>query len=193
VVSVGRLDPLKDAHTMLRVAAETVGLMPGVQFLHFGPVPRGEEVYGRSCVTLHEQLGLGDRFRFMGPTTDPKGVVRDADVVLITSISEGLPVAILEAMGQARPVVATRVGGVAEVVRGCGVVCPPGDDHALAMAVVLLLRHPDLAWRLGRRGHRRLGRLFGEAACIDGYRELLHAMVGRPPLQPATTGLERTA
>ena len=52
----------------------------------------------------------------------------------------------------------------------------PGDDHALAMAVVMLLRNPDLAWRLGRRGHGRLGRIFNERACVEGYRELLHTM-----------------
>lgn len=178
VVSVGRLDPLKDTHTMLRVAAQTTAHLRGARFLHYGPVPRGEEIYGRSCHALHEQLGLGDRFRFMGPTADPTGVVRASDVVLMTSISEGLPIAILEAMGQARPVVSTGVGGVPEVVRGCGLVCAPGDDHALSTAVVMLLRNPDLAWRLGRRGHQRLGRLFNESACVDGYRDLLSALTG---------------
>ncbi|HWI72475.1 MAG TPA: DUF3492 domain-containing protein [Baekduia sp.] len=184
VVSVGRLDPLKDAHTMLRVAAQTTAHLRGARFLHYGPVPRGEEIYSRSCLALHARLGLGDRFRFMGPTADPTGVVRASDVVLMTSISEGLPIAILEAMGQARPVVSTGVGGVPEVVRGCGLVCAPGDDHALATAVVLLLRNPDLAWRLGRRGHRRLGRLFNETACVNGYRELLGALTGSVAGEP---------
>jgi polysaccharide biosynthesis protein PelF len=177
VVSVGRIDPLKDIHTMLRVAAEALRSVPDARILHYGPVTAGEEHYGRSCVTLHERLGLRDRFRFMGPTTDPNDAMRSADVVLMTSISEGLPMAILEAMGQGRPIVSTGVGGVPEVVHGCGVVCPPGDDHALATAVVMLLRNPDLAWRLGQRGHRRLGRLFNESACIEGYRELLHSAV----------------
>jgi hypothetical protein len=44
----------------------------------------------------------------------------------------------------------------------------------------MLLRDPELAWRLGRRGHRRLGRLFNESACIDGYRELLGTLTGHP-------------
>jgi glycosyltransferase involved in cell wall biosynthesis len=180
IVSVGRIDPLKDVHTMLRVAAETLRYMPSARFVHYGPVTSGEEAYGRSCVALHERLGLGDRFRFMGPTTDPNGVVRAADLVLMTSISEGLPLSVLEAMGQARPVVATGVGGVPEVIRGCGAVCPPGDDHELAMAVVVLLRNPDLAWRLGKRGHSRLGRIFNESACIEGYRELLQTVAGSP-------------
>jgi len=176
VVSVGRIDPLKDIHTLLRVAAETVRLVPDARFEHYGSVSPGEEAYGRSCHALHARLGLGERFRFMGRTTDPNGAVRDADVVLMTSISEGLPMSILEAMSQARPVVSTGVGGVPDVVTGCGVVTPPGDDHGLAMAVIMLLRNPDLARQLGLRGHARLGRIFNEAACVDGYRDLLRGM-----------------
>lgn len=185
VVSVGRVDPLKDVHTMLRVAAETLELVPDAQFRHYGPVTAGEEVYGRSCRALLEQLGLGDRFRFMGRTNDPHGVVRDADVVLMTSISEGLPMSILEAMSEGRPVVSTGVGGVPDVVKGCGVVTPPGDDLGLAMAIVTLLRDPDLAWALGQRGHRRLRRIFSEAACVDGYRELL-GTVARSPVRSSS-------
>jgi glycosyltransferase involved in cell wall biosynthesis len=178
VVSVGRIDPLKDIHTLLRVAAETLRIVPGARFAHYGTVTDGEEAYGESCLALHARLGLGERFRFMGRTSDPHGVMRDADVVLATSISEGLPMSILEAMSQGRPVVCTGVGGVPDVVRGCGVITPPGDDHGLAMALVMLLRNPDLAWRLGCRGHGRLGRLFNEAACVDSYRDLLREMTG---------------
>jgi polysaccharide biosynthesis protein PelF len=181
VVSVGRIDPLKDVHTMLRVADETLRAIPEARFLHFGPVTDGEEAYGRSCVALHEQLGLGERFRFMGRTTDPTGVVRDADVVVMTSISEGLPMSILEAMGQGRPVVCTGVGGVPDVVKGCGVVTPPGDAHGLAVAITTMLRNPDLAWMLGRRGHARLERIFNESACVEGYRDLLHGIADAVP------------
>ena len=182
VVSVGRIDPLKDVHTMLRVAQETLRQVPDAQFLHYGPVTEGEEAYGRSCTMLHERLGLGERFRFMGRTTDPNGVVRDADVVLMTSISEGLPMSILEAMGQGRPVVSTGVGGVPDVVKGCGMVTRPGDVHGLATAVATLLRRPGLSWSLGRRGHQRLERVFNEAACIDGYRDLLSEAATRGPV-----------
>jgi glycosyltransferase involved in cell wall biosynthesis len=141
-------------------------------------VTPGEEAYGRSCFALHERLDLGERFRFMGRTTDPHGVVRDSDVVIMTSISEGLPMSILEAMGQGRPVVSTAVGGVADVVKGCGVVTPPGDAHGLALGLTTLLRNPGLAWKLGLRGHARLGRVFNDRACVQGYRELLHGIAG---------------
>jgi glycosyltransferase involved in cell wall biosynthesis len=152
-------------------------------------VPSGEEAYGRSCLALHDRLGLRERFLFRGPTGDPDAAIRSADVVLMTSISEGLPMSILEAMGQGRPVVATGVGGVPDVVRGCGAVCAPGDDHALAMAVVLLLRNPELAARLGQRGHRRLKRIYTESACIDGYRDLLQAVAEPVVAPPARIGL----
>jgi glycosyltransferase involved in cell wall biosynthesis len=172
VVAVGRIDPLKDVHTMLRVAAQVTSRMPEATFRYFGPVTQGQEAYGRSCHELHARLGLGDRFLFMGPTQDPNGAIRDADLVLMTSISEGLPMALLEAMSQARPVVSTSVGGVPEVVLGCGMVAAPGDTHALALAVLTLLRNPPLAGELGRRGHQRVQRIFARSASLTGYREL---------------------
>lgn len=176
VVSVGRLDPLKDVHTMLRVAAAVRRRVPDVRFVHFGPVPRGQEAYARGCLALHEELGLGDAFRFMGPTTDPTGVVRDADVVLMTSISEGFPMSVLEALSQARPVVTTLVGGVLDAMRGAGMTAPPGDVHGLADAVTTLLTDPRLAEELGARGHRRVLRLFGRQRCLDGYDVLLRSL-----------------
>ena len=80
---------------------------------------------------------------------------------------------ILEAMAQARPVVATGVGGVPEVLRGCGIVPPPGDVHAIASGVTTLLRNPSLAARLGQRGFARVHSKYTRTACLDGYRDLL--------------------
>ena len=201
VVSVGRIDPLKDVHTMLRVAAEALAFVPDARFEHYGPVPSGRGglrplVPGAARPPRAARRASAS----WGPTGDPNAAVRAADVVLMTSISEGLPMSILEAMGQGRPVVATGVGGVPDVVRGCGAVCAPGDDHALAMAVVLLLRNPELAARLGsarappaeahlhRVGlHRRLsrpaagrGRAGRRAACPDRPGGMTAA-----PLEPA--------
>lgn len=173
VVAVGRIDPLKDVHTMLQVAAETTRYVPEARFLHYGPVTDGQEDYGRSCELLHERLSLGERFRFEGFTADPRGVVRAADIALMTSISEGFPLSILEAMGEGRPIVSTSVGGVPEIVSGCGVLARPGDIHGLSMGLVTLLRDPALAWRLGRRGYVRLARLFGESGCTDAYQLVL--------------------
>jgi glycosyltransferase involved in cell wall biosynthesis len=175
VVSVGRIDPLKDVHTMLRVAKEVTERMPEAQFLHYGPAPEGD-AYAASCLRLHEQLGLGDRFRFLGNTDHPAAAFRNADVVIMTSISEALPLSILEAMAEARPVVATAVGGVPDVLYGCGLLAPPGDSHGLAYSVMALLRNHDLAARLGRRAEQRVRDRFARAACLDAYAELLGSL-----------------
>ena len=117
----------------------------------------------------------------MGGTRDPHGVLRSGDVVLMTSISEGMPMALLEAMAQGRPAVATSVGGVPGVLRGCGIVACPGDVHGLAAAVVTLLRDPELAARLGRRGYERLKRRYTLERCVESYRELIGELIaGRP-------------
>ena len=174
VVSVGRIDPLKDIHTLLRVAAGDAASCPGRALPALRRRDSGRGGLRALVPALHAQLGLGDRFRFMGRTTDPNGAVRDADVVLMTSISEGLPMSILEAMGQGRPVVSTGVGGV------------PGRRHGLRRRDPARRRSRardggrrcccatrSSRARLGRRGHARLGRIFNKAACVDGYRDLL--------------------
>lgn len=180
IVSVGRLDPLKDVATLLRVAAVVCRRDPDAEFLHYGPVPVEQQAYGQACVELHEELGLGDRFRFMGATSDPRGVMRDADIVILTSISEGFPMAVLEASAEARPVVATAVGGVAEALEGCGLVVPPGRVHDLADAVLTLLDHPDLAADLGRRGRERVARRYDLDGVLRTYDGLFEQLLRTP-------------
>jgi glycosyltransferase involved in cell wall biosynthesis len=163
---------------MLLVAAEVCRRVPGTRFEYWGPPTPGQEVYAEACERMREQLGLGANFRFMGRTTDPHGVIRDADVVLMTSISEAMPMALLEAMSQARPAVATGVGGIPGVIRGCGIVAPPGDIHGLAGAIVTLLRDHELAAKLGRRGYERLNRRYTLEHCVEGYRSLIEQLIG---------------
>ncbi len=176
VVSVGRIDPLKDVQTMLHVAAEVIRRIPEARFEYWGPPTRGQEAYARACEELRRQLGLGDGFQFMGTTPTPNDVVRAADVVLMTSISEGLPMSILEAMAQGRPVVATGVGGVPDVLRGCGIVVPSGDILGLATAVTTLLRNPAFAERLGRQAFARVQERYTQERCITRYRALLEEL-----------------
>jgi glycosyltransferase involved in cell wall biosynthesis len=179
VIAMGRIDPLKDVQTMLLVAREVIRRMPDARFEYWGPATAGQETYALACTHMHEELGLGDRFRFMGRTSDPHGVIRGGDLVLMTSISEAMPMALLEAMAQARPAVATSVGGVPGVLRGCGIVAPPGDVHALATGVVTLLADPELAANLGRRGFERLHRRYTLDRCLDSYRDLISGLVSQ--------------
>ena len=179
VIAMGRIDPLKDVQTMLLVADEVARRMPDARFEYWGPATPGEELYARACERMRRRLGLGERFRFMGRTTDPHGVIRSGDLVLMTSISEAMPMTLLEAMAQGRPAVATSVGGVAGVLRGCGIVVPPGDVHGLATAVVTVLRDPQLAAQLGRRGYERLHRNYTLERCAEAYGGLIDGLMKR--------------
>jgi glycosyltransferase involved in cell wall biosynthesis len=89
-----------------------------------------------------------------------------------------MPMALLEAMAQARPAVATSVGGVPGVLSGCGLIAAPGDVHGLATAVVTMLANPDLAAMLGRRGFERLHRKYTLERCITSYGDLITELVG---------------
>jgi glycosyltransferase involved in cell wall biosynthesis len=180
VVSVGRIDPLKDIGTALRVARVVCDMDDEVRFLHYGPVTPVNESYYAMCLRLHHRLGLGDRFVFMGGTRDPRGAMRQGAVYLSTSISEGLPLSVLEAMTEARPVVATDVGGCADLVRGCGVLAPSGDVMGIAGGVKSLLDNPELAAAIGRRGFRRAERRFSRDLQLTRYRDLLEAMAVAP-------------
>ena len=95
---------------------------------------------------LHRELGLGDRCRLLGYRTDVKDLMAAADLFVLASAFEGLPVSIMEAMASGLPVVATAVGGVPEaVVDGeTGLLVPPRDASALAGALLRLARDPDL-------------------------------------------------
>lgn len=173
VVSVGRIDPLKDVHTLLRVAEAVLKERPNTQFLHYGPIGEAQEEYARSVQMVYRSLNLGPRFRFMGSTEEPERALRAADVVLMTSISEGLPMTLLEAMSEARPIVSTGVGGVADVIHGCGLTTQPGDVHGLANAVCTLLEFPDMAEEMGIRGFNRVKRKYTARRHLDAYREAL--------------------
>jgi glycosyltransferase involved in cell wall biosynthesis len=98
----------------------------------------------------HQRLGLGERFRFLGFRPDPIRLMAGADVFMLSSNFEGLPVALMEAMTLGLPVVATGVGGVAEQVdERSGRLVAPGSPDALAAALAEVVSDAELRQRLG--------------------------------------------
>ena len=143
---VARLVPVK-AHEVFFEAAERIArAVPKARFLVIGDGERRAELE-----RLVGRLGLSERTRFLGWRRDMRVVYADLDVVALSSLNEGSPVAIIEAMAAGRPVVASDVGGVSEVVEhDCsGLLVPRRDAAALAAAVTDLLQDPAGAARLG--------------------------------------------
>jgi glycosyltransferase involved in cell wall biosynthesis len=176
LVFVGRIDPLKDIETLLKAFALVRDVVPGVQLRMFGP--RQSAAYGRRCDSLAAELRLGASAVFEGQIASTADAYRSAQVVLLTSISEGFPFAVLEAMACGRPVVATDVGGVAEAVGHDGVLVPPRDPVAVAQATITLLGDPELRRSLGHRARQRVTSHFTVSRCVSNYRELYRDIVG---------------
>jgi len=168
----------KDVATLLRAARLVLDQAPRVRFLLVGRSDAGLEEMARD-------MGLGKRVLFTGFREDVPALLSAMDLYLQTSIREALSSSVLEAMAMARPVVATRVGGIPEVVSEgeTGYLCEPGDANGLARAVLRLMEDGDLRLSMGSRARRRVERLFsaqGKAERVEGlYRALLEAHGGR--------------
>ncbi len=175
---VGRLVPIKDVPTFLQAAVLVHKALPNS---HFALVGDGEE---RSLLQSHvAQLGLEKSVHFFGWCRDLAAVYGDLDVVVNSSRNEGTPVALIEALAAARPVVATRVGGTGDLLHegAFGRLVPPADPAALAAAILDCLRDPAAASARALAGRALVVERYSAARLVHDidalYRDLL---AGRP-------------
>jgi polysaccharide biosynthesis protein PelF len=177
VVSVSRIDPLKDLITMLRVAARVREEMRDVLFVHHGPVSDNE--YWQQVRSRQRQMGLDGTVQFRGPTDQVAEAINAADVVLLTSTTEALPYSVLAALMSGKPVVATAVGGLREALVGAGVTATVGDAEGLAQGVLAILRLPQKQReRLAEAARDRALGSFTLSASLQAYRESYRALAG---------------
>jgi glycosyltransferase involved in cell wall biosynthesis len=167
IVSVGRLHPPKDPLTLVRALARLRGMPFEALVVGDGPDRVALEAEIR-------RLGLGEFVELAGERADVPDVLAGSDIFVLASRSEALPFTALEAMAAGLPVVASRVGGLAElVVEGeTGLLVAPGDVAGLASAIERLVRDPGLRQRLGTAGRARVQSEFGLAAFVDAHLEL---------------------
>ncbi len=180
VVWAGRIDPLKDLETLLRAAALVLEARPDVRFRLFGSAQPGREWYLRRCLALHRELALGESVRFEGFRDDTSDAIAEADLVVLSSISEGFPFTTLEAMLCGKPVVATAVGGICEQVPdSCGMTVEPRQPAAFAEAILAVLDDPDGYAQRSRAARERAESLFSaeqfRATHRSFYERLGHA------------------
>jgi glycosyltransferase involved in cell wall biosynthesis len=171
LVAIARLERLKDIHTLLRAFAIVRSRLSGVRLKIHGP--ESDPTYARSCYALADQLGLGGSCEFTGPTKDVGAALNEGDIALLSSISEGFPFAAVEALMAGRPMVATEVGGVPEVVRPpYGALVAPGRPSDLADAICAMAAdRKDLA-RIGALGREAMLHSYTLDIFLDGYRAL---------------------
>lgn len=169
VVWLGRIDPLKDLETLLRAASIVHGQMPHVRFVLYGKAPRGNEWYQERCLQLRDALGLQHAVIFAGFASSAAAAYNEGDFVLLSSISEGFPYSVVEAMMCARAVVGTDVGGVSEALQGCGLVVEPRNPEQMAAACLQLLTDPVLCRDLGLKARAKALERFSLQQCNAAY------------------------
>jgi glycosyltransferase involved in cell wall biosynthesis len=173
---VGRLVTMKGQDVFLRAAGELARKFDDLYFLLVGD---GDN--RRDYEELVEQLGLRDRVRFLGWRRDVPYILGNLDVVVLPTVNdfEGTPLAVIEALAANKPVVATDVGGVSEVIRDgeTGKLIPIKDPSAIVAAVGSLLDEPGAAQTMSQAGRELVSRLYREVDMIAAteayYRELL--------------------
>jgi L-malate glycosyltransferase len=181
MIQVGRLDPLKDHATALRTLEEVRRRHPDARLVLVGEGPERGRI--EELVARHQ---LAPHVRLLGLRSDVARLLSAADLFLLTSVSEGIPLAVIEAMAAGLPVVATRVGGVEEVVQdgATGLLAPSANPAALAEHVLQIAASPDLGRQLGQRGRVRAGAVFSEARMVAHYLQLYRQMLARGPKPP---------
>jgi len=156
----------------LAMAAEVARRWPAVRF-----AVAGDGVLRPRLEAMAEELGIRDRVVFAGRLPDVRGLLAEMRVFVLPSLFEGCPYSLLEAMAMGRPVVATAVGSVPEVVEegGSGLLVPPADPGALAAAVGSVLDDEPAAERMGRRGRDVITSRYAVDTMVDAilavYRE----------------------
>ena len=152
LLCVGRLIPVKGHLVLLRALAQARARVPELvlDIAGSGPLEPALRAYAR-------ELKLGDAVRFLGFVTPVQAAVEQSAIVVVPSLGEGFGMVALEAMERARPVIASAVGGLPEIVEdgGTGIVVPPGDAEALAEAMVALASDLPRAAAMGEAGRRR--------------------------------------
>ena len=176
LICVARLAPEKNLGTLLEAMARLTGPFPHLRLLLVGEGPWRP--------TLEHQarmLGITSRVCFTGVRTDIPDLLETSDLFCLPSRTEGLGIAAIEAMASGLPVVASRIGGLPEVVEDCvtGLLVVPGDTAALAQAIAALLADPVRAAQMGAAGRARAKKLFDNRAMITAthavYAELSSA------------------
>lgn len=182
LLAAGRHTEQKDFATLVAAFALVRESIPAARLMLAGNGPLRSDLREQA-----RDAGLADAVMFPGNVDDLEDLYQAADVFVMSSLWEGLPLTLLEAMAGGCPVVGTRIDGIAEILAGgnggpAGLLAPPSDPRALAETAIGLLRDPDLAGGIGAAARRLVEERFSFAR-VDRDLGALYAAIDRglPP------------
>jgi glycosyltransferase involved in cell wall biosynthesis len=174
---VANLRQSKGYQYFIQAARQVIEAIPEARFVAVG---ERDNTIANQLDSLIKELGLADRCVLLGFRADVPRILRDLDMFVLSSVSEGLSIATIEAMAAGKPVVVTRSGGPEEVVEEgrTGLLVPPADPSALASRICELLQRPDLAATLARNAQAEAERKFSLALMVREYESLYERCLG---------------
>jgi glycosyltransferase involved in cell wall biosynthesis len=170
---VARLDPIKDHESLLGAFAKILDAFPGAHLLCLGDGPRRA-----ALKRVASDLGIDRAVHFPGTVTPPFNPHLLFDISVLCSLTEGFPNSVVEGMAAAKPVVATRVGGVPDAIRDghSGLLVPPGDPAALEQALRVLIDNPERARALALAAQAEARAEFHSSVVIARLRSLYESL-----------------
>jgi glycosyltransferase involved in cell wall biosynthesis len=174
ILYAGVLIPGKGVHHLIRAFAHISEEFPGARLCLVGRPEN--KTYAQDLKTQVRALGLVEYVQFIDEVSQPDLArwMHAASVFVLPSVSEGLGRVLVEAMASSTPVIASNVGGIAELVENgtTGFLVPPADESALAERIRWILTHPDCAHAMGIRAHLFAKGFFSTQAYIQGYKQM---------------------
>ena len=172
---IARLHPEKGHEYLFRALPRLLSATRGKLRLLVAGAGPFRETYGREV----SGLGVEEAVRFLGFRTDIARILSVSDVVVLPSVAEAFGLVLAEAMAMEKAVVATRVGGIPEIIQDgvTGVLVPPASPEALADAILALLRDPVRRAQLGRAGRRRVEEAFRFERMMEGYEAVYETLL----------------
>ena len=166
---VARLDPIKNHTCLIRAMKIIATSLPRTVLLIIGDGPLRSQLEG-----LTAELGLQNHVKFLGARSDIPELLSVLDVFVLSSFSEGLSLTLIEACAAARPIVATDVGGNAEIVKHeCnGLLVPSDQPEVMARAILEILTHDAKAKLMGKKGRKKFEEEFMLNAMVKKYEAL---------------------
>lgn len=179
VIQVARLNRLKDYETAIRTMQIVCRNAPNVRYFIVG---EGEE--RTKIEAMVRDVNMENQIRMLGLREDVAELLEGMDMFLLTSVSEGIPLTLIEAMCAQLPCVATCVGGIPEVVHDgtTGVLSASGDCNKLSEDLLKLIKSPSLRQRMGECGRKRATELFQSDRMLGQYK-VLYAQLTNPPVR----------
>jgi glycosyltransferase involved in cell wall biosynthesis len=172
--AVGNLYPVKGHIYLIQAAAKILADFPNAHFVIAGR--GGEQLRLQDEI---DRLGIAGRFRLLGFREDVDQLLQAMDIFVMPSLSEGMPLSILEAMAAKKVIVASTVGGIPELIESGrnGVLIPPQNPDELASALMILSKNAGVRESIAANAYEEVCRKFAQSNCSEAYLKLYNQML----------------